>query len=173
MALAASGIPSVILEKFEALIAGVAAFRTWTGAADAAAAKAFIAESKKDFAESDDKSSARPFAVINVPEWHQVGDTGVFAGTVELMAEADIDAAYADDPDQALREFNNNWSAVIQGMITNSREDTTGTVLNTIHWGGEEISDPEFSDEDEEATDGQYIWSYATFQWGLRGDGRG
>lgn len=168
MALAAAGVASTVLERLRTLLKNETNFQTWTGhAGDAASANDHIHEAEKEFATSALRSAARPYAVLGIGPYRAVKNTAIFSGTVTIRFEAAVSGSYTSDPEQAFREFNNSFGAMVAGLIADSVADTGGTKL-MIRPGEEVIEGPYRSGKDEAATEGDYIEGHVTFAWGPR-----
>jgi len=168
MALASSGVASVVLERFRTLLKNNTSFETWAGhTGDATAADEHIVEGEKGFDTPAERIAFRPYAVIGIGPYRAIRNTAIFQGTVTARFEAAVDAAYLNDPEQAFREFNNSFGAIVAGLIADSIGDTGGTKL-MIRAGEEAIEGPARCGEDERQTEGDYIEAQVTFAWGPR-----
>jgi hypothetical protein len=146
----ASGSLSTTLEILREALAASAAFRTWAGVADAAAARLRIVWG---IDVAGDAIPDRPFVEIDIPtgvEFLPVAtDTHVINGSIFIFAYGLIAAANRDDNDDAMMDARNSigalWDAVrgIQGATVGTArvELRGGSIVGQVM-----IDEPDRSD---------------------------
>ncbi|MHC4253761.1 MAG: hypothetical protein ACYS9X_31995 [Planctomycetota bacterium] len=162
MAETASGAVSLPLENGRTLLAGSARFRTLVGAADAAAAKAYI-----HIAPVAGATWQRPRALITHSGLdHELVARGLGNGFAEegeltIVIEADISEAYRDEgqEENAYLEFTNALGAIITEMRTLAG---TQTYLDAQAFGVPVITR---GDEEEESKDTFWYRGVITLTW--------
>jgi hypothetical protein len=129
-----TGREAKLLFNAAALLYDNAEFRIWTGAVDAAAAKAFIW-----FAEDDDVALSQDVAALIHPgpvthAHESTGSSHEFATelTVQFRFLAYVPSADLGDHGQAWANYLNSLSATIDAMLTLSGDDDTHLALATL-----------------------------------------
>ena len=131
MAVTPAGMFSKVLDNARTLIANSPSFRTWTGAADVAAAKAFIHVVGEEF-----DNTARPFVVVafgdEPGELERIaqgaGNYFIQTGQIFVLFEDDVASANQAVMEEAELAFMNNVGAVFGDIFgTASAAGLTGT----------------------------------------------
>lgn len=115
MAASLTGKIGAAIANLETLLANTTAFRTWTGTADAAAAKGKII-----LMQDVDSDIARPRALVSLGDnWsmdRNADDTFIVSGDMLLRFEQDVAAGDASDPEAAVCNFVNSIGGIVSGM---------------------------------------------------------
>jgi len=163
--------PAKTLDYLETLIAGCDECQDWIEEArnlaadtiDSDGAKAYIHRKAVEVEEGGDWTAVRPFWILSNRERRLVGNSNVYAGDCQVIIESDVPAEYANDIEDAEAWFDNHVGALVDEMRSDSHTDTTGTKLYIREI---EIEETWRSDENEEATDGDYYAAVLRVAWG-------
>jgi hypothetical protein len=175
----ATGALSIPMGALEALLSNSGNWQTWTSAANAAAALAFIHQEGVTYPASNDEYTAaelsglRPFALIDTDP--EDGFTGVRigsgprhawqnAGSLILVLEDDIASSDKDLFEDAGRKFKNNVGGVIDDIQTLAGESASG-YLNVIQIDLIELNRSE--EEDESVVTGMIFQAVFRLKWGV------
>lgn len=171
MAVTAAGRLSLPLDNLQDLIANSGNFQTWTGTANAAAAKARI------HVQAEGPSYTRPAAIVSLgpdDDWRSVQDSAgaaghyVDTGMLRVQFEANVASGNQADHTDALYEFTNNVGAIIDDMLGLAGSDTylvVHEIRKTDGPGRIRIEDVG-TDADEFSSDGDAYGIEFTVMWG-------
>lgn len=153
---------SVAMSNLEDLIANCAGFRTWTGTADVAAAKARIYLVATE-------STTKPFALISQGDDFNIdshsGGTAQFyetSGSLFLRFDDDVNPSYTADPENAEMEFTNAIGLIFEQMMALSGTSGYMHIYNIQKMYG-----PRREDRDEKSSGGQYNQAKFNIVWGI------
>jgi len=155
VAISYTGVWSSALDKLINLVAASSTFQTWTGAADAAAAEAYIHESDYSEEESVVKNNRRPCAFVDIELGGAVENTRIFNGTAVIIFEGAVDPAHSEQ--ESFRDFTNRVGAILSEMLQAAEEDTTGNLLNTVRMEGDPIEGPFRAGKQAREGDGDHL----------------
>ncbi len=117
-----SGIMSLPLAHLRTLVANCSSFQSWTGAANAAAAEAFI-----HLVNLPDDSLVRPYVLIDFNDKWKSQKVAEFQfekrGELYLLFEDDVAVANQASEADAVFDFMNNVGAVLEEMMSLSGQN--------------------------------------------------
>jgi len=111
VAVTPTGIYSLLLEDLRDLLAACASWRTWTDAADEAAAKALV------FPVAAEREAADVYAVVGHGDDAEFESALEGRGSLSLRFSAAIPEAYEDDVAEAEVWFTNHVGAVLADLL--------------------------------------------------------
>lgn len=160
------------LDNAETLIANSSTFQTWTGAANATAAKAFIhlqVEDESNISRDSNGNLTKPYTLVEIipgftAEAIATGLTYSPSGQLNVYFMAPIASGEQAEASvaTAFTSFWTNVDGVIDDIIGIAGTDA---YLNVTTIRLEE--GPHKNDEDERRTKGHYFWVQFVFDWGV------